>query len=804
MASPFETYMKKTKRNNALANVRRSALMGGGTIYDKKAEKEKIEQEYLSNIQPTATAEFSIKENPAREAKRNRRQNAIQDNKILQEAMIMNEFDKARNLGGDIGVKEIRKIGMSQPGAQSIFNRMYKDDGITFSELTRENKQVMPYKPSDTDMMQMENLIRKNGMMPGDIKANPAMAKVFNSSRRLQDLAQVNVDKMLKAEEDQIASDNRDKRYKQDKAMEEAAYQDMVREGPKIGRYYGPGVDQDRMNLLAQDYVKYGETGTPEAMVQGLMGADGIEDGLGLIGMLNMRRELKKAGASEDQLSAYDDAGHRARIDKMDREYERDFGPKKNLQQLLADRDERKMYESMQPVKLKNPPMPKGQQVPPFVEAAKLKGQLAGIKLAKKGKKAGQSLMAGLSGKYTKNLDRKINAQEGGGFFDLLKQKAGDVVQAGSDAYKGASDAVGGAVKATGNFLDNRYGDQAVKNRQADSEAYGQLSQMEGWDSMDEATQQKLVNQRVQGLSDNEMYGQGEDQVDISGGEGLTKAGAIAGDVAKGIGVGALGGVGLAGAGLYEGGKALLKGGKGLYDKATADDGFLGGERASYEDFASGKSRGSFLQRLGKGMVGAGNFVDKLNEDIPFSSVKSDIQFQTGKGSKGKVPTMKNDGYTNEFNVESGGTQDTQVSSDVNAIAKGEDATVKTDKGEIIPSVILSKAKSMDDLKNMDPEMLKTFQASLAKSGYDMSKSATGEGGYDGKFGPETQAAFQAYLDNENAGGIIQQENTIEATPPPPPPDAVYDDRTMQPDLQGFKKGGFISELMQYQRGGLV
>ena len=213
MASPLETYLNKMNKIDKMSNV---SLPGGVSVYNKADERKKASDEYLSSLPKRPDApEFRLIGSPSREDRRYRQQNQAMDNKIVEEGKIMNQFDMARGLGGREGIEKIKEIAESTPGGVNIFNKM-NEGQITFSELmgALPNPKNLPYKPSDTDMMQMENLITKNGMMPDDIKANPAMNRVFEVSPRLQRLAQKNVDKMLMAEEDQIASRERDRQVK--------------------------------------------------------------------------------------------------------------------------------------------------------------------------------------------------------------------------------------------------------------------------------------------------------------------------------------------------------------------------------------------------------------------------------------------------------------------------------------------------------------------------------------------------------------------------------------------------------------
>ena len=193
-----------------------------------------------------------------------------------------------------------------------------------------------------------------------------------------------------------------------------------------------------------------------------------------------------------------------------------------------------------------------------------------------------------------------------------------------------------------------------------------------------------------------------------------------------------------------------------------------------------------------------------LTEDIPFSSYDNKITGFKGreKGSKIKGTNISGNVRLNE-QVEGPPTpsrennpQQTQVSDD---IEKGN--KVQTDKGALLPSVVLSKVKNPDDLKNLDPEMLKTVQASLAEAGYDMTKSSVEGGGFDGKYGPETEAAFTEYMKSQTMSPV-EQAASKEKQP-------VVEEEKRDWLMEGsdgitFQKGGFITKMRQYQNGGLV
>jgi len=829
--------MKKMKRINALpANIQQGIGQEGKSVFNRNTERQNAESEYLSSmpVHQTPTGDGPFKPGALTQMRINkesgqRKNQEVMDNLVMEEVQMIGNIENI--LSGhrgsqnyDVAKTQLRNLGEANSNYKSVFEMV--NDGMSFDEFTREDKYVEPPSLSETESRQLDHLLNDRNYTPDDIAQNPQLQEIMsrasgkqlsklNANARAVDMAMEDEDRAI------LQQEQRNAQLKHNSQMEEAAYQDKMSKGPKIGRYYGPNIDDDAMNLMARDYVKYDDN-KPDAMVQGLMGSDSIEDDLGLMGMLNMRRELKNAGASDDKLKAFDDLGHRARIDKMERSYKKEYGDKKDMQQLMAERSEAEFNKAPSMVERTTEAPKKRGFLAGLANKAKLKTQLAGLKT----QKAGGDLMAGLSGKYSKNLKREINAQEGGGFLDLIQKSATQVADTAGQGWESAGKAWGGVkdtVKAGGEFLEGRYGDKAIKNRQADQEAYGTLSQMEGWDDMSQEEQQQAVNTRVQGLSDNKMYGDewGEDEftgdagetgnVDISGGEGWTKAGAVAGDTVKAAGVGLLGAAGLGVGGTLFAGKKAIEGGKKLWDKATDEkSGILGGERASYEDFASGKERGSWLQRLGRGMNTAGNFVSMAGEDVPFSSYGNNELTgikKRDKPQKGIKQTNVNvrlneqvEGPPEPGRKDDG--QTLQVSDDIK-----NNKTVNTSAGKLAPSVILSKIKSPDDLKNLDPEMLKTVQASLAEAGYDMTKSGVEGGGFDGKFGPETQAAFAEYMKSQTMSPVEQAETeqqpelgTVGGGSDPDKYDHIMDGS----DGLTFQRGGFISKMRAYQNGGLV
>ena len=719
MASPLETYMKKMQRNNALTNV---SLPGGVMVYDKDAERQKIESEYLASSKKPAQAQFKVMNSPSRSDRRARQQNQAMDNKIVQEGMLMNQFDMARGLGGNEGIQKIKEIAESTPGGVDVFNKMNKGK-ITFNELmgglSNPNNIPKAYKPSNTDMTQMENLI-KQGMLPDDIKANPAMAKVYATSPKLQSMAEGNLDRMMRSEEMQIASDERSKKYKEQQRMEEAAYMDEML---KDKAFYAPGVGPDDMNLVAKNYVKYGDDNVLN-MASALMGEyESNNKGVGMLGYLNMRSKLKEHGANEEQLKKFDDYGQSARINELERQ-----APKmKSMQQLLAERAgdpmEIKKVESKYDLAEKKPSK---------LKEGMLKANLGGRRFAK-------ALLG--------NQDWKQYVQEGGFISKLGKgiydRYIGDQIKAG---------------KAE-NIMEEQGLELARAKHERDVNNAGKA------DTLD-----------VAGRSLNQM---GRD---------------VVGGVA-GLGVGLAKGVGAA----Y----------KGLTDN-----------KASYEDVASGKEKGSLLQRLGKGAVMAGNVVDIMNAPDPsMAMAQSDVKFYQG-GGKDKVAQMD----LGETDV----NKDLKVEEEVSEPIDNP-ATENTLLEETSVQNKVDNAMSDVPYPEMTDEMdARKKQELMVKAGIDIGQSGENKDGIDGKFGPKSEAGWKQYQEMVESGKYTegpdgnlvynfgggesggQEESAIskaygygyDANAP-----SWFNTPSVSPQpkhLQNKQSGGFISELMKYQRGGLV
>jgi hypothetical protein len=363
MASPLETYLKKTKRNNALINVSRRGDQGGGSVYNKEDERSRIESEYLASTKMPQAPEFKVTNSPAREARRYRDANRVQDEKIVYEASIRNQFDQAKGIGGDIGLKQMHQIGMNTRDGVSIFDNMYKGDGMTFNDLAQNLPSGGSPPPiprlNDTHSNQLDQMIT-NGVTMDDVRMQPGLENAIQNAsmkqrRQLESNTYSANQAIDLADRTQMESDARDKAYNEKRAMEEAAYKDkMITEGGKA--YYGPGVDQDKMNLLAKDFVKYDDV-KPLHMVSALMG-DKDETG-GLMGMLNMRKVLAKEGASEKQLAKFDDWGHSSRINRMENNNPNTF---LNADQLADKRNKEGIEEIMA---VKNVELPEGSKVKP-------------------------------------------------------------------------------------------------------------------------------------------------------------------------------------------------------------------------------------------------------------------------------------------------------------------------------------------------------------------------------------------------------------------------------------------------------
>ena len=709
MASPLETYINKMNKIDKMSDVN---LPGGVSVYNRKDERDKASNEYVSSLPKRPDApEFRLMGSPSREAKRNRQQNQAMDAKVMQEAQIRNSFDQARNLGGDIGVKQIRDIGMSQPGAQSIFNRMYKDDGITFSELTKERgRPSMPYKPSDTDMMQMENLIRKNGMMPDDIKANPAMARVFETSPKLQALAQRNVDSMLRAEEDQLASQRRDKQYNEQKSMEEAAYMDEVL---KDKRYFGPGLDVDKVNLLSKDFVKYGDDNLMQ--MAGLLGADMKNEIGGEHAYLNLRNKLSEHGATPERLKEFDNnfTGNRIKNMEMDLKESTPKSMQRMPKQIVEDR----MLASMQPKKVKskyNAPKSRKQPVRSLLTRAQLEGQkfASAVKEDDSWKKYVQE------GGYI-----RPDGKQGyiiGGLATALAPAALTAVKSGL-AAEGGGGMLSNVMSSLGGMKDKYISNPIAAGKLEDLMA----------DGTDEATARQMRDEDGMGKADfTTAFTRGGKEFVKDSAEGI----------ATGVG-GVVGGIG----------KGLQAGYKGLTDN-----------KASYEDLVAGKEKGSLLQRLGKGLTMAGSAVDVMNAPDPSQAIDTpNVKFFQGKKGGEKVQNINlesedpnadlevtEEEYKPPLPEQKEVNMDDRLNNSDNTSVDFNKEVNEGPPPDWMQDMIspVDKAKTIDDVKNMSDDDIKNIQSSLGIT-------------VDGKVGPETTTAFNKYLASKatqkQEGGFI-------------------------------------------------
>ena len=723
MDSPLEVYMRKMKRNNALANVRRRGDQGGGVVYDKDVERQKIEAEYLANSKMPTTPQFTVKGNPAREARRYRDANRVQDEKIVYEASIRNQFDQAKGIGGDIGLKQMHQIGMNNRDGVSIFDNMYKGEGMTFNDLAQNLPSGNPAQPPKLNEMHSNQLNQMidNGVTMDDVRMQPGLKNaVQNASLKQQRQLEDNTTKannaMDLADRTQMESDARDKAYNEKRGMEEAAYKDkMITEGGKA--YYGPGVDQDKMNLLAKDFVKYDDE-APLHMVSALMG-DKDETG-GLMGMLNMRKVLAKEGASEKQLAKFDDWGHSSRIKKMETDNPNNF---LNAEQLADKRNKAKLDEMMavSPISL-----PKGSKARPR-KKSKARELLL---MAQRG---GQKFASGLT---TSKDDWKYKVNEGG-FISKL----------GAGSKK---------------VYDRYFGDAIASSR------YDNIA--EGDTSLDNA---QIKHRR-------DALGEGKASTSDVAGKFLRQA---AGDTVAGAGLAAMG---VAGAPVV-----LAKGAKALYDKANEG-------KADYEELAEGKKKGSFLQRLGKGMTFAGNAIDIMNADNPsLEYANTDMKFYDGKSDeKIKSIDMSEAGDVNQPPVTEATEEVKNPALDGSALEE-TNVQAKVDAAQKdIPSPLLT-----DEMDAM------TKQKLMKEAGLDIGTSGQNNDGVDGDFGPKSEAAWKEYTSMVEGGDYTTGADG----------NMVYDfsggtGNAIVPDITDYNRrvpglpsitkqqGGFISKLINNRR----
>ena len=777
--SPLDAYFKGLKRNAGLTDVRRTASSGGGNVYDTKKEKSKIQQNYLDSL-PAQSAFKGMPVSDTGSIRRNAQQDRIMDAKVLQEADVRNQYDQARGMGGDIGRSEIKKIGLNSPGGESIFNKMYKNENITFNELTSNIGGTIgePAKMySDSEYAQAENLVNQRGYTTDDMNANPDLKKIMENDPGMAAQASMNIDNMLGSEEMQIANQNRyDSLNREIEQKEQAKYQEMVEAGPN--QYWGPNVKREDIEKQITNATKYGEPENLMALGQAQMGSDGVDNSSGLMAYLNTRNAMKTAGVSEEMMKDFDFGSKRARSDKMQRTFDKEH-PK------YKERADKAMaFRRMEKKGIQSVEAPEIQKAGMLANAGKTAGlhtDMLGYKakgLASKGLK-----FAGRFGKGLTDDSYKEYAQEGGymrpdgkqGYFlgGLALGAAG--LGAVSKAYKSRAAERETGKSNEGGLLSSTFG--GLKKRYYDDpQSAGKLeSIMSSTDSDGNA----IGMEEAKKIRD---AGGGSADLATNLGRGLSEFGSDSVEGAKT-------GIGLTAAGIVGGVKGIGTGLQAGYEGLTKN-------KASYEDLASGKEKGSWMQRLGKGMSFAGNVVDGLNEDIPFSSMNaSNVKFHTGKDGD-KVPVKDSDGYINKAVPSKGDeledvTKD-QVSEDVVAGKVGEDGVdVEGIDGPIIPAAILDKVKSMDDLKNLSPEQLMTIQKSL------------GGINVDGKFGPETMGAMQKYFDTHNRPPVKQHTENglpVDYGTKGPTSEEIEKKSLVNGPGFAFQEGGFITELMNQRR----
>jgi hypothetical protein len=626
---------------------------------------------------------------------------------------------------------------------------------------------------SDSEYAQADKLVA-SGYTTDDMNANPDLKRIMENDPGMAAMASMNVDKMLESEEYQIANQNRYDTLNRDMEQEkQAKYQEMVDAGPN--QYWGPNVKREDIEKEITNATKYGEPENLMALGQAQMGSDSIGDSSGLMAYLNTRNAMKTAGVSEEMMKDFDFGSKMARADKMQRAIDKEH-PK------LKERQEKAMaFRRMEQKGIQSVEVPEIQKAGMLANAGKTAGlhtDMLGYKakgLADKGLK-----FAGRFGKGLTDDSYKEYAQEGGymrpdgkqGYFlgGLALASAG--LGAVSKAYKGRAAETEAGGEPEGGLLSSTFG--GLKKRYYDDpQSAGKLeSIMSSTDSDGNA----IGMEEAKKIRD---AGGGSADFATNLGRGLSEFGSDSLEGAKtGIGLGAAGVVGV--------GKGLKAGYEGLTKN-----------KASYEDLMSGKEKGSLLQRLGKGMSFAGNVVDGLNEDIPFSSMNaSNVNF-TGKDGE-KVP-VKNNGYINKNESTIAGAEESEelealpkdkISEDIENV-DGEKINVEGTDGGVVPAAILDKVKNMDDLKNLSPEQLMTIQKSL------------GDIKVDGKFGPETMGAMQKYFDTHNRPPVNQHTNngfSVDYGTKGPTSEELEKESLVNGPGFAFQQGGFITELMNQRR----
>ena len=365
---------------------------------------------------------------------------------------------------------------------------------------------------------------------------------------------------------------------------------------------------------------------------------------------------------------------------------------------------------------------------------------------------------------------------------------------------------------------------------------------MEGWGDMPEEDvvdesgkvtqrgQSSLIKQRAQGLADNAMYGEQDDDWETDDEDNINPAnddamnsmaikqtaGKLGVDALKGTAYGAAGIAAAPLVGTALTAKGIYKGGKATYDWATEG-------KTDFDTFEK-TGEGSKWQKWGGMLAKAGAIGRGMNEDMPFSSMMDNASAGPNKKAKTSADiTNKKDGMDGYVNP-----QTKQAQAEVNAVADSNKAIKDiTDplnqdlSSTATDGVTALKDESIFDKGNTD--MVNERQAILKKAGLDIGTSGAGGDGIDGNWGEKSQAAWDEYQAMKNSDEMTEDADgkmvhsfghDYEQKP-----DYSTDTRTSAEVQANYpvgvdgsiytrpvqhKQGGFISGIMRYQNGGEV
>ena len=833
-----------------------------------KAERKRAEgyleqarnMSFNPNPNPNPMAEFHNQQELNKESTQRNNQKAI-DDRILYEANKQNRHEQA--ITGaldlskgkqtyDLARTKLRELGENNAQVKSIFDRDYTDTLGSFQDFTAEPKYVAPLGAKNESERNQARLWAKTATSDDlAMNTNSALKEAVENDRRASRYIKQNDERMNNALDRETESIIADEKHKAD--MEEWRNQrklDMEKI-PKIELKFFTGnknlpMTEEAMATQMRQAIESKDYSTLSALAQGFQGSDAVDDGAGLLSVLNMGIVARQAGVPDEEIKAFTAIGDNARVDKFNRNSKPVQAdpppPESKASKILASlgrfgkgltaKGDGKIDKSkwnLSPVEYASSVM-EAKKAEPFKKASIIKA------------KSGIDRNAPIKVKIGPNQE---NAVDEGAFADQkadLMRRAGmklpPTLQKGQEGGLVQHKAVGGLIAGLGtklapvgaaiskyggaamDFAKERYGaSETNKNVLMQQEAEDTIGAMDFGDfKPTEQELSELQNQRMQGLAENDMYGESdddwdtpdEDKIGVTDKAGLAGLAArnLAGDAVKGAVGTAVGGAGLAAKGIYEGGKALVKGAKGAYDWTTKG-------KTSFEDFQK-TGEGSGWQKAGSLLSKIGTVGLAANEDSPFSSMLGNAS--AGVSKKGPVSANLNldkkdkgmKGHVNETPQDVANQMaDTkeQIEKITDPLNQDFSEQSMDGKGPLQP-----EDAPMFDKNNADS--VKRRQAEMVKAGLDIGQSGDGGDGVDGAWGPKSEAKWAEYQAMKNSDEMTEDadgrqvyqfgSNYTAHTPAPEKSNVIIDPMTGASHTYNKQKGGFISGIMRYQNGGQV